>query len=278
MDLLTLLPLTPGGMLFAAAAVVAGAPVFARGRRAYLLRQSLSGLAEAPLTEDTVGLTRARGRVALEGPLFAPLSGTPCAGFQIEVRGEGSSVGGTIRDMRAFRLQSGGTTALVPGENCDWHAPVTAQREIGSGALVPERLAALLDSNNDVRWLRERGVVLHVVERALEAGRVVSVVGITQQERVATFQEAVEHLATGTDGGGFQRPQLVTELPLDTYELRFGTNDAFERVQVFADPPDAKLPLPARWNDLLLFAGPAMSLAGLLYLARAAEPLLSRMR
>lgn len=278
MDLFALLPLTPGGVLFAAAAVVAGAPIFARGRRAFLLRRSLRELTERPLTDDTVGLTRAKGRVALEGPLFAPLSGTPCAGFQLEVRGEGSSIGGTIRDMRAFRLQSGNTSALVPGEDCDWHAPVTAQREIATGAQLPERLATLLDSNNDVRWLRERGVVLHVVERALEAGRVASVVGVTSHERVVVFQEAEELRATGTDGGGFQRPQLVADLPLDTYELRFGTSDTFERVQVFADPPDAKLPQPSRWTDLLLVAGPLMSLAGLLYLARAAEPLLTRMR
>jgi hypothetical protein len=278
MDLSAFLPLTPGGVLFAAMAVVAGAPLFARGRRAYLRRQSLRDLAERPLTEDTLGLARVRGRVVLEGPLFAPLSGTPCAGFQLEVRGEGSSIGGTIRDMRPFRLQSGDTSAIVPSEDSDWFTPVTAQREIATGAQVPERLATLLDSNNDVRWLRERGVVLHVVERALEAGRVVSVVGVTQHERVTVFEEDVELLATGTDGGGFQGPRLVPGPPLDTYELRFGTDDTFDRVQVFADPPDAKVPQPAPWTDLLLIVGPAISLAGLLYLARAAEPLLSRMR
>ena len=278
MDLSSLLPLTPGGMLFAAAAVVAGAPIFAHGRRSYLMRQSFRGLSERPLSEDGLGLVRVRGRVALEGPLFAPLSGTPCAGFQLEVRGQGSSIGGAIGEKRAFRLQSGETSALVPHEDCDWHSPVTAQREVGPGTQVSERLAALLDSNNDVRWLRKRGVTLQVTERALEAGRVVSVVGVTRHERVFAHADGGQLLATGTEGGGFQRPELLPSLPLDSYELRFGTDDTLARVQVFADPPDAKLPLPSRWHDLLLLVGPAVSLAGLLYLARAAEPLLSRMR
>jgi len=278
MDPSSLLPLTPGGMLFAAAAVVAGAPLFARGRRSYLARKSFRELAERPLTEDSTGLVRARGRVALESPILAPLSGTPCAGFVVEVRGQGSSIGGAIRDMRAFRLQSGDTTALVPSQDCDWYTPVTAQREITPSTQVSERLATLLDSNNDVRWLRERGVTLQVTERALEAGRVVCVVGVTYHERVAANERQSEFLATGTDGGGFQRPELVPALPLDTYELRFGTDDRLPRVQVFADPPEAKLSTPPRWNDLLLIVGDALTLAGLLYLARAAEPLLSRVR
>src|SRR5262245_17075680 len=128
MDLFVSLPVTPGGMLVAAACVVAGAPLFARGLRAFRMRQRLDRLVEKPLTGDVSGLVRVRGRVALEGPLFAPISGTPCAGFQLEVRGEGSSVGGFVRDWRAFRLEAGEASALVPAEQAEWHAPVTAQR------------------------------------------------------------------------------------------------------------------------------------------------------
>ena len=61
MDLFAHLPLTPGGMLFAAVAVVAGAPLFARGRRSYFARQSFRGLTERPLSEGSRGLVRARG-------------------------------------------------------------------------------------------------------------------------------------------------------------------------------------------------------------------------
>ena len=278
MDLFASLPVTPGGVLLAAACVVFGAPLFARGRRSFLLRRNLRELAERPLSDDSTGLVRARGRVVLEGPLFAPLSGTPCAGFELQVRGAGSKVGGTIREQRDFTLQSAEMSARVPGEASDWHAPVTAQRDFSFNVQIPERLTSLLDSNREVRWLRERGVALHVVERALEAGRVVSVVGIAHHERVATYEEDVELLATGTDGGGFQGPQMLPGPPLETYELRLGTDDTLDRVQVFADPPEAGLAPPSRWDDALLVAGPALTLVGLLYLARAAAPLLSRLQ
>lgn len=278
MDFLVSLPVTPGGVLAAAACVVAGAPLFARGRHAYRMRRRLEQLAERPLTDDSDGLVRVRGRVALEGPLFAPLSGTPCAGFRLEIRGAGSRVGGVVQDQRAFRLQSGDTAAQVPGEACDWHVPVTAQRDLAPGAPLPERLTALLDSCTEVRWLRARGVELHVVERALEAGRVVSVVGVARHERTAVSEDHLELAATGTDGRAFAAPRMLPGPAFDTYELRLGADETLRRVQVFADPPEATLPHPSQWNESLLAAGPALTLAGLLYLARAAEPLLSRTR
>ena len=276
MDLLVSVPVTPGGLIAAAACVVAGAPLFARGLRAYRMRRRLDHLLERPLTEDIAGLVRVRGRVALEGPLFAPLSGTPCSGFQLEVRGEGSSVGGVVHDWRAFRLESGDVAALVPSEAVDWHAPVTAQRDVPSGATVPERLSALLDSCNEVRWLRERGVALHIVERALEAGRVVSVVGVARNARLEAVEYIEELAATGTDGGAFGPPRMLPGPALDSFELELAADDTLPRVQVFADPPDATLSRPSRWDEALVALGPALSLAGLLYLARAAEPLLSR--
>jgi hypothetical protein len=276
MDLFVSLPVTPGGVLAAAACAVAGAPLFARGLRAFRLGRRLDGLREQALAEDSDGLVRVRGRVSLESPLFAPLSGTPCAGFQLEVRGTNSKVGGMIRDQRAFRLQSGDTSALVSRGDCDWHAPVTAERELAAREAVSERLATLLDSCNEVRWLRERGVALHVVERALEAGRVVSVVGVATHERIAADAEDAPLAATGTDGGGFQGSRMLPGPVLDTYQLQIRTDDTFPRVQVFADPPDQPLPRPSRWENAWLAIGPTLTLLALLYLARAAEPLLSR--
>jgi hypothetical protein len=276
MDLFVSLPVTPGGVLAAAACAVAGAPLFARGLRAFRLGRRLDGLSERPLAEDAGGLVRARGRVALESPLFAPLSGTPCAGFQLEVRGARSKVGGTIRDQRAFRLQSGDASALVPQADCDWHAPVTAERELAATEAVSERLATLLDSCNEVRWLRERGVALQVVERALEAGRIVSVVGVATHERIAVAAEDAQLAATGTDGGGFQGSRMLPGPDFDRYELRIGTDDTFPRVQVLADPPEQPLARPSRWENAWLAFGPALTILALLYLARAAEPLLAR--
>ena len=275
MDLSFSLPVTPGGVLAAVACVVAGAPLFACGLRAYRMRTSFGELTERPLSADATGLVRARGRVALDGPLFAPLSGTPCAGFQLEVRGQGSSVGGVVRDWRAFRLESGGTSAYVPAEHAEWHAPVTAQRDLAAGVEVPERLSALLDSCNEVRWLRQRGVALHVVERALESGRVVSVVGVLHNSRVAT-EEYIEQLAaTGTDGP-FTAPRMLPGPEYGDHEMQLDPDDALENVLVFADPPEAPMPRLSRWNEALLAVGPMLSIAGLLYLGRAAEPLLTR--
>ncbi len=276
MDLFLSLPISPGGVLVAAACVVAGAPLFARGLRARRLRRCLADLAERPLTADVSGLVRVRGRVALEGPLFAPVSGSACAGFQLEVRGEGASVGGVVRDWRAFRLESGETSAIVPAEHADWHAPVTAECTLAVGATIPERLARLLDSCAELRWLRERGVALQVVERALAAGRTVSVMGVVRSERISVAAETEELAATGTDGGGFSAPRLLPGPPVETFELQFEADDTLERVLVFADPPDEALARPSRWNETLALLGPALSIAGLVYLARAAEPLLSR--
>ncbi len=276
MDPLFSLPISPGGVLVAAACVVAGAPLFARGLRAHRMRRCLAGLVECPLTADVSGLVRVRGRVALEGPLFAPVSGSACAGFLLEVRGEGASVGGVVREWRAFRLESGEASARVPVEHAEWHAPVTGECTLAAGATIPERLARLLDSCAEIRWLRKRGVALHVVERALEAGRTVSVVGVARSERVSLAAEPEELAATGTDGGGFSAPRLLPGPPVEAFELQLEADDTLDCVQVLADPADVALARPSRWNVTLAVLGPALSLAGLLYLARAAEPLLSR--
>lgn len=276
MDLFVSLPVTPGGVLAAAACAVAGAPLFARGLRAFRLGRRIDALREKPLADDAGGLVRVRGRVALESPLFAPLSGTPCAGFQLEVRGANSKVGDVIRDQRAFRLQAGEASALVPQADCDWHTPVTAERELGPSEVVSERLASLLDSSNEIRWLRERGVALQVIERALEAGRVVSVVGVATHERIAAGLEEAELAATGTDGGAFQGSRMLPGAAIDTYQLQLRTDDTFQRVQVFADPPEQALARPSRWEAAWLALGPTLTLLALLYLARAAEPLLTR--
>jgi len=46
---------------------------------------------------------------------------------------------------------------------------------------------------------------------------------------------------------------------------------------VHADPPGRALTVPSRGQASLAWIGPAVTVAGLLYLARAAEPLLRRL-
>ena len=59
-------------------------------------------------------------------------------------------------------------------------------------------------------------------------------------------------------------------------QLKLVTSPALERGQVFADPADAPHEGPPVWHVALMFLGPALSFAGLLYLAQLAEPFLSR--
>lgn len=276
MDPLIVLPLTPGGVLLAVACAIAGAPLFALGRQAWRARGALAGLRDAPLSERSDGLVRVTGRVALESPLFAPLSGRPCAGFELVVRGLGTAVGGVVRDRRAFRLESGEAAARVLPEGADWYMPVTALRTLAAGEAPTERLAALLDSCAELRWLRGRALALEIVERALESGRAVSVVGVARTRRAAVSEQEVELAATGTDGGGFTAPRMIPGPELPTWELTLEPDEPLERIQVHADPPGRPAVLPSRWRASLALVGPALTVAGLAYLARAAEPLLAR--
>ena len=269
------IPLTPGGAILAALCVVAGASLFARGRAAWNMRWKLARLSTEPLTPGASGLVRARGRVVLDGPLFAPLSGQPCAGFELHVRGSGSAVTGVVRDLRQFRLDGEAASALVSPMNSDWHLPETGRRIVASDERLPERLSTLLESRAEIRWLRERGVALEVVERALCAGAEVSVLGVAHSERAETVVVEEELAATGTDGA-FSGPRLVPGPEPAGPQLKLVTGGDLERGHVFANPADARHEGPPAWQVALLFLGPALSFAGLLYLAQLLEPFLTR--
>ena len=71
MDLLASIPVTAVGILLAGGLVVAGAPLFAMGRRALVFRRVLGSLAERPLGRDLSGWVHVRGRVALLSPTTA---------------------------------------------------------------------------------------------------------------------------------------------------------------------------------------------------------------
>ena len=269
------IPLTPGGVLLAAVCVIAGAPLFARGRAAWNLRWRLARLATEPLAPDAHGVVRARGRVVLEGPLFAPLSGLPCAGYELYARGSGSSVTGVVRDLRQFRLEGEAASALVSPMHSDWHLPVTGRRVVAADEKLPERLRTLLESRAEIRWLRERGVALEVVERALCAGADVSVLAVAEASHAETVVIEEELEATGTDGA-FSGPRLVPGPEPAGPQLKLITNPELERAHVFADPADARYEGPPAWQVLLMFLGPALSFAGLLYLVQLVEPFFTR--
>ncbi|HXS83258.1 MAG TPA: hypothetical protein VN896_11125 [Methylomirabilota bacterium] len=268
-------PVTALGLLAATACAVAGGPLFAAGRRALRLRQALGSLSEAPLTAEASGWVLVRGRVALASPLFAPLSGKPCAGYELEVCGDRSRVGGTVAERRAFQLECGGPTAFVSPERASWEAPVTAERTLSTSDPLPERLVELLESNAEIRWLRDRRAPLRIVERALENGSEITVLAVARREQAGVHVEEMELAATGTDDG--LATTITSGDPAATPELWLvGDDAAGTGPRVFTRRPDVRALRPSPWRVALVGAGPALTLSGLIYLAWAASPLLAR--
>lgn len=260
------LPITLFGLLAAAAAVVAGAPLFAAGLAAVRSRRDAGALAPEPLSEHRLGPALVVGEVRLESPLFAPLSQRACAGFVLEVAALGSGASARIEDRRAFTLVHGAAEAHVAAAEAEWMPAVTDSREIAAGETVPSRLEGLIESVPEARWLRGRGAI-RVTERALLPSAPVWVAG--QVRRSLPAESAVERVlaATGTDdatevlieAAGQEEPALWIE-PAEASPLR-----------VFGAPPDLRALAPPASRMVLALLGPLVSLAGLLYLARALE-------
>jgi len=274
MDHFAGIPVTALGVLVAIAFTVTGAPLYAIGRRALRLRRVLGGLVERPITTDASGWLIARGRISLVSPLFAPLSGRRCAAFRLEVCGENSRVGGVVGDCRSFRIEHDGASALVSGEGASWSAPVTEERALVSTEPMPERVAELLATCPETRWLRDRRASLHVVERALEAGAMVSVLGLARVERSAVRAEKLALAATGTDDALSVEVEAGPEGGASNPELWLAGDDELSPgVRVSTEPLDRRALEPSPWLLALLGLGPALTLFGLLYLAWAAGPL-----
>ena len=277
MEFLAHIPVRAFWLLTAAGCVVAGAPLFALGRRAWRLRHALAALTERPLDAMAAGLVLVRGKVSLEGPLFAPLSGKPCAGYTLEVSGEAMRVGGAVHELRPFRLTSGGVSARVVPGGASWRGPVTFERTAAATEQFPERLSALLDSSAEMRWLRDRKLPMRLVERALEVGANVFVTGVAHGAATVAMVESVELAATGTDGPLFDYADSGSGGSFDHTHpgLWIEAQEPLERVLVTAEPPSKDALAPPAWRLTLLVLGPLLTLAGLFYLARAAAPLVA---
>src|SRR5262249_35743807 len=125
----SILPASSAGATIAAALVVAGAPLFSAGLRSLRLRRHLRGLEPTDLREDAAGFGLFRGRVALESPLFGPLSGKPCAGYRLEVLGARRMRVATLEDLRPFRLVADDVMARVDADHhVSWDLSVVAER------------------------------------------------------------------------------------------------------------------------------------------------------
>lgn len=264
------IPLGLSGVLAAIACLVGGAAWFADGYRVLRLRRAFSSLRERTLTDTSEGLVRLCGTVTLASPLFSPLGNRPCAGFSLEVLSAADAVSGVVREQRPFTLACGEHRAHVEASEGEWSLPVTIEREVAAGETLGAALEALLARHEELAWLRGRAVALRLVERALLPGATVTVIAEAQRvsESAMLPEAAIESVRTGTDGDAFAVTADVAPVA-GAVMWRLESPEGFA-AQVMADGVSGPLRLPSAWRTLGGALGPALALAGLLYLARVA--------
>jgi hypothetical protein len=246
--------------------------MFAAGLRALRLRRLLGSLSPALAEPRANGHMQVVGTVALESPLFSPLSQRPCAGYELEVRASDGTVRGRVGQKRGFRLVSGECDAFVEEARSLWVMPITAERKVAAGEQVSANMAALLDRDVNLRWLRARRVPLHIVERSIDAGASVEVIGYArsvESEAVEAADFEMEALAaTGTDGFAVATSHIPRpERP----RLHLAGAEPLELCVVADGSVSPMRFAPSRWRALGALVGPLLALAGLLYLAHAAD-------
>lgn len=263
---------TLAGSAFAALGVAGGAPWFSDGLRALRLRRHLDRLSERPLAQMPTGFVQVRGRVTLDSPLFGPVSGKPCAGYRLVVRVPGAARGAQIDEHRTFRLVAEHVAARVRVEHAHWAVAATAERHVPAGEALGSGLEALIERSPEARWARATGRALSITEHALLAGSEGHVIGHAQTARPFELPAELEWARTGTDDqaalAGHGRPGSEPDLWVDA-------GGHLEFLVVADQPP---VPRAFRVSPLRLIgvvAGPILSLAGLLYLANAADRLQS---
>jgi hypothetical protein len=265
---------TAAGTVLAAAAIAAGAPLFSAGLRALRLRRHFRGLRESALAALPTGISRVRGRVALESPMFAPLSGRPCAGFRLEVTGERSPVPRSVEVKRTFRLTDGGVSARVEGAAARWDLEPSGERTVGPEEPLTEHLAVLLARIPEARWMRRAGMSMRLVERALVAGGECHVVGFARHQRTVERQAELSIARTGTGEVVIVDAAEAAASPEpahDDPDLWLGPGDHLDFLLVSDRPPRPEHIRVGALRLLALVLGPALSLAGMLYLAHTAE-------
>jgi hypothetical protein len=269
MDLASWLEPNAAGLTLAAAAVIGGAPLFGDGLRALRLRRSLRRVrASAPGAVTDGAFAQLAGRVALESPLFAPLSSVPCAGYDLEVHAVGAPLSRTIAERRAFRIADRDDPVTVVAAPVGyWDVAVTAERRLAAADPVSEGLAALLGRVPEALWWRRVGGTLRVVERALAADALCHVVGMAHVRRALVGATGEFGWArTGTD----DTPVASIAVPAPD-DVTIGAGDHLGFMLVSDQEPRRErldVPLASAAGAVL---GPLLSLLGMLYLVSAAD-------
>jgi hypothetical protein len=250
----------PASAVLAVLCVVVGGPWFADGLRALRARRALRALPGAAGARMAGGPLHLHGRVALESPMFAPLSGRPCASWELHLRDERGMFAGRANEARDFRLVLEDGALQVPAES-EWRLGVTGERTFGSPAEMSEHLLALLERSAELRWLTARGSAVTVAERALYAGAEAHVLGVGMRGAV-TAHEPVALARTGTDDIAWHDEPQVTVgdgqlVPCADLDRCIVSDHALEPRRL----------APPLWRAHGVLFGPALALAGLLELA-----------
>jgi hypothetical protein len=274
MDIPVLFHPSAAGLSFAAAAVAVGAPWFSDGLRTLWLNRLFGRLRAASLADAPEGFTLVKGQVTLESPLFSPISGKPCAGYRLEVRGLGTPVARTLDDFRPFRIAAEGVSARVDAVRARWNLSETARCDVPPGQGLSQNVEALLERVPEAAWLRRSGATLRLVERALVGGGECHVVGYARRGRPLEVAYETELARTGTD----DVETLAAAIPAESAsepELRLeaGEHPSFLLVSDLEPRPE-RLAIP-RARAIGLVAGPLLTLLGILYFAHTADYLRS---
>ena len=270
MDLgISLLPTGPG-LAAAALAVIAGAPMFSDGLRSLRLARGFRALRQTPIADALSGLAHVRGQVVLESPMFSPLTGTPCAGFNLEVFGPRGRVPRALGQFRPFRLVDGGTVARVNPEGASCHLQTVAHRDLKAGDTLSQNLTAILDRTPEVAWSLRRGVPLTITERVLGAGSDVHVVGTLRRSRILELVNEEVVARTGTDDAVAVSTAVHADLEPECW---IGAGDHLDYLLISDREPQRSQFRVSPLRVAGVVIGPALGLAGLLLLADAADRL-----
>jgi hypothetical protein len=257
------LSFSPASTVLAVACVVVGGPWFADGLRTLRARRALRALPPEAGRELHSGPLHVHGLVRLESPMFAPLSGRPCARWELHVRDQRGLFVGRISEERDFLLETESGAAQVTA-GADWRLAITDERTYGSAAELSENLSALLERAPELRWLKSRGCGVMIVERALYAGAEAHVLGSGLRGAVQ-WHERTELVRTGTDDVAWEE-SLVEPVT----EWHIGPCNDLDHCIVSDRVLTPRRLAPPAWRANGAILGPALALAGLLELAEAA--------
>lgn len=263
---------TGPGLACAAAAVAAGAPIFSDGLRARRRRSALAHVGVEPTAEPDAGFVHLHGTVALESPLFAPISNRPCAGYRLEARVAGTTAVASFDQLRRFTLHTGAQTVRVMEHRAHCELSVSAERDLKPADALTEVFSTFIHRHPELAWSRGRGATIHLVERALLAGARCHVVGLARRGRAEDVAPEIAWVRTGTDDEPIEALTMNASASREP-DFWVGSGEHLDFLLITDRAPDPRqLTVPA-WRVLGTVVGPALSLSGLCYLAGVVDSL-----